>query len=95
MTFAITVSGDNDAPVANDDVRTIAEDQVATDLSVRGNDSDPDADALTITEVGNPLKGTATIVANDVRYVPDANANGADSLAIRCPTARVEQTPRR
>ncbi len=80
VTFQITVSGDNDAPVADDDARTVAEDQAVTALSVLGNDSDPDGDPLTITAVSNPPKGTASIVGNDVLYVPDANANGADAF---------------
>ena len=52
-----------------------------TALSVRGNDSDIEGDPLTITGVRNPSKGTASIVGNDVRYVPDANAFGRDTFA--------------
>ena len=79
VTFQITVLP-NEAPVANDDVRSLTEDQAAAALSVLGNDSDPDGDPLTIAAVTNPPKGTATIVGNDVRYVPDANASGADTF---------------
>jgi VCBS repeat-containing protein len=80
VTFQITVSGANDAPIANDDARTVTEDQAATALSVRSNDSDPDGDVLTITAVGNPPKGTASIVSNDIRYIPDANTWGIDTF---------------
>jgi large repetitive protein len=81
VTFQITVSGANDAPVAGNDARTVVEDQANVALSVLGNDTDPDGDPLTITAVTGGTKGTATIAANDVRYLPAANAVGTDTIS--------------
>ena len=80
VTFQITVAGDNDLPVATNDARTIIEDQGGTSLSVLANDTDADGDALTVTAVTGATKGTATVVANDVRYLAAANAHGTDTF---------------
>jgi VCBS repeat-containing protein len=54
-TLTITINGNNDAPVAQDDAETTDQDTVVSDsvLVDNGNgvDSDPDGDALTVTEV--------------------------------------------
>jgi hypothetical protein len=70
----------NDAPNAVNDSASVNEDGVA-DIAVRGNDTDADGHALTITAVSNPPNGTATINANGtIRYTPDPNFNGSDSF---------------
>ena len=79
-TFSISIEAVDDAPVANNDARTVTEDQAAVALSVASNDSDAEADPVTITSVSGATKGTATISANDVWYVPHANAYGTDTF---------------
>ncbi|WP_205699225.1 Ig-like domain-containing protein [Conexibacter sp. SYSU D00693] len=78
---AVTVRPANDAPVATD--RTLAAEEDATSLfEVRG--TDVDGDSLTYTVSRPATKGTVTCEADgDCRYVPNANANGADSFAFR------------
>ena len=63
-------------PVADDDVRTVAEDSGATSFDVLANDSDPEEDGFGITDVSDPANGTATIVdgsPDKVSYAPDPN----------------------
>ena len=77
--FTITVSGQgNRAPTAQNDQGITAED-TALDLNVLVNDTDPDNDALSITQVSNPLHGTVSVNADGtVRYNPEANFHGND-----------------
>ena len=54
-TATINVAPTSDAPIALDDTATTAEDTPVI-IGVLGNDSDPDGDTLTITEVaGQPI----------------------------------------
>lgn len=48
--FDITVANVNDAPIAEDDMAVTAEDTTAI-VNVLANDSDPDGDALVVTEI--------------------------------------------
>ncbi len=56
---AITVTSVNDAPIANADVFTLAEDSEAQAIDVLSNDTDVDADTLTVTGVFAVQHGTA------------------------------------
>ncbi|KIC12156.1 hypothetical protein RA19_02600 [Leisingera sp. ANG-M1] len=79
-TVKVNVSAVNDAPVANADSVTVAEDGSLT-FDPRGNDSDPEGTALSITSLGTPAHGTAQINADGtVTYVPDADFFGSDSF---------------
>lgn len=71
----------NRPPVAVND-STSATCGTAVAVNVLGNDSDPDNDPLTITSVGTPGKGTASIVAGRIVYTPTNNAacTGTDSF---------------
>ena len=72
----ITVTAVNDAPVANDDTATTAEDTMV-EINVLGNDTDPDTgDVLSITGVSNSTNGIAVIVAGKVQFTPAANFVG-------------------
>ncbi|NHA01974.1 tandem-95 repeat protein [Nocardioides sp. W3-2-3] len=62
-----------DGPVAVDDAVTVTEDASAVALDVLANDSDADGDALHPAIATQPLHGTAQVVADVVRYTPDAN----------------------
>ncbi|UWQ81545.1 tandem-95 repeat protein (plasmid) [Leisingera sp. S132] len=79
-TVTVTVTGVNDAPVANADSVTVAEDGSLT-FDPRSNDSDPEGTALSITGLGTPAHGSVQINADGtVTYVPDANYFGSDSF---------------
>lgn len=74
-------SGGNQPPVAGNDSASVAEDG-SVDINVLADDSDPDGDALAVTGVSNPPHGNASINGDDsIRYVPDANYNGADNFS--------------
>jgi len=83
-TVTLTVSPANDAPVAAGDAATTAEDTAVT-VDVLANDKDVDSDAITVTAVGTPANGTATVLtgaeAGRVRYTPKANFVGHDSVS--------------
>ncbi|MDO6469992.1 cadherin-like domain-containing protein, partial [Neptunomonas phycophila] len=69
----------NDGPDAIDDSFNGEEDvpytMTANDLL--GNDTDPDSDPLTVTEVSNPTNGTVVLNADGtVTFTPDENFNG-------------------
>jgi VCBS repeat-containing protein len=70
-TIAVTVTGENDAPVAVADTATTDENSPVT-VNVLANDHDPDDGAvLTVTAASAPSgQGTATIVGNQVQFDP-------------------------
>ncbi|WP_370073885.1 Ig-like domain-containing protein [Salipiger bermudensis] len=75
-----TTDATDGLPVAEDDTATTDED-VAVVVDVLSNDSDPDGDALTVTEA-TASNGTVTI--NDdgtLTYTPDADYNGSDEIS--------------
>lgn len=65
----------NCPPVAANDDATTAED-TPVEISVLGNDTDPDGDTLTVTGVAEPVRGTATHTASTVTYTPDPDVCG-------------------
>ncbi|MDO7086205.1 Ig-like domain-containing protein, partial [Pseudocolwellia sp. AS88] len=82
-TFTLTVN--NIAPVAQDDVFTGDEDQVITG-NLRSNDNDPDNDITSIdtTPVSGPSQGTVILSSDgSFTYTPNADANGTDSFTYR------------
>ena len=70
-TLTITITGTNDGPVANADSDTTSE-NAAIDVDVLANDTDVDDGAvLTVTAASAPAgQGTASVVANQVRFDP-------------------------
>lgn len=70
----------NGVPVAQNDQATVDFNSSGTPIDVLANDSDPDNDALTITAVGAPAHGVATISGGVVSYAPAADYSGADSF---------------
>ena len=78
-TVSLTVDPVNDAPAAVDDAASVAEDGSVL-VNVLANDTDADGDSLTLVSVGTPGNGTAIIEAGQIRYTPDADFNGADSV---------------
>jgi VCBS repeat-containing protein len=90
-TVTVTVAGQNDAPVAVNDVFSTPEDTPVT-FDPRANDSDIDGNALTITQingaaitVGVPVTvtgGTVTLNANGtLTFAPALNYNGSPSFS--------------
>ncbi|MEM8514010.1 VCBS repeat-containing protein, partial [Massilia sp. MP_M2] len=81
--FTLTVA--NIAPIAAADSAAGSEDGVITG-NVLANDSDPDADALTVdtVPVQGPQHGVLVLNADgSFSYTPDPNYNGSDSFTYR------------
>ncbi len=95
-TVTVTVNPVNDAPVAVDDKATTAEDQALV-VDVVRNDTDIDSSALQLSKiVDGPTNGTAEIDAEtgQIRYTPNENYNGADSLTYEVSDGELTSTAR-
>ncbi|MBC7384053.1 MAG: tandem-95 repeat protein [Bacteroidia bacterium] len=69
----------NRAPDANDDyVSTRRNTQVT--INELANDNDPDGDPLTVSIIRGPVNGTSILVGSNIRYTPNSNFGGTDSL---------------
>ncbi|MFO0747235.1 MAG: Ig-like domain-containing protein [Myxococcota bacterium] len=76
----VTVTPQNDRPVAGDDGATTPT-GVAVTVSVLDNDSDVDGDELTISRiVFEPEGATAVIVGDSIKVTPDADTTGPITL---------------
>jgi VCBS repeat-containing protein len=82
-TVTLTITGANDAPIANDDTASTNEDTalVLAAASLSANDTDVDGDALTVTSVGGAVGGTVSLAAGNITFTPTANYNGPASFA--------------
>lgn len=79
-TVTINVAAVNDAPVAQDNSASTAFNTAVT-ISVLGNDSDVDGDALTVTAASTPANGSTTINGdNTITYTPATGFTGSDSF---------------
>ncbi|MDH3967696.1 MAG: Ig-like domain-containing protein, partial [Rhodospirillales bacterium] len=82
-TVTITVSGQQDPPVAVDDSYTTDEDVTLSVAApgVLANDSDPDGDSITAVLNTGPANGTLVLNTNgSFDYTPNADFNGTDSF---------------
>src|SRR5205823_5272119 len=79
-TVSLTVTAVNDAPVANAQTVTTAED---TAKAIVLTATDVDGDPLTYAIVAAPTHGALSGVAPTVTYTPAANYNGADSVTFK------------
>lgn len=79
-TVTITVNPVNDAPVANNQSVTTAED---TPVSITLTGSDSDGNTLTYTVVALPQFGILSGTAPNLIYTPNANYFGPDSFTFR------------
>ena len=71
----------NEPPVAGDDTYHVPQDDAGMVLPVGDNDSDPDGDDLTISELVQPEHGTVTFGPDgEVIYTPDAGYFGPDQF---------------
>ncbi|MEO3761589.1 Ig-like domain-containing protein, partial [Mycobacterium sp. B14F4] len=83
-TVTITVTPVNDAPVANPDTYTTAEDTSVL-IDAVGNDTDPDGDSLDRKLVTGPAHGTLAEINDGPNsggwtYTPDADFRGTDTF---------------
>ena len=74
-TVSVTVTCDDDPPTAVADSATVTEDDAATAVDVRANDTDPDGGPLSIESVTKPADGTVAITGGGtgLTYRPDAD----------------------
>ena len=95
-TVVITVTPVNDAPVAADDLYSVAVNgtlSVDATAGVQANDSDIDGDPLTVTITQNPAKGQLTPNANgSFTYVPNADFHGTDIFTYTVNDGTVDST---
>ena len=82
-TVFITVTGQNDLPVAANDTVNVNK-NASIEIDVLGNDADSDGNLAlaTVTIVSQPLNGTATVNSpgGTITYVPNSFYFGGDSL---------------
>ncbi|UCE03716.1 MAG: tandem-95 repeat protein, partial [Candidatus Latescibacterota bacterium] len=82
-TVTLTLLPVNDAPAAQDDYYTVAEDGTRNEPApgVLANDVDVDADALTVTPTSAPANGSLTLNADgSFVYTPAPDFDGLDSF---------------
>jgi len=80
-TLTVTVTSVNDAPVGVADAETISANAELTTIDVISNDTDIEADTLTITEVSTSGSGTVVITSNKIDYTPGANYIGTENIS--------------
>jgi outer membrane protein OmpA-like peptidoglycan-associated protein len=71
----------NRAPVAVNDTASVRRNAGATLIPVLANDSDPDADTLTVTSLTTPANGSVTNSGNGVLYTPRTGFVGTDTFS--------------
>jgi gliding motility-associated-like protein len=91
-TITISVTAVNDAPTANGQSVSLAEDAIEKQITVTG--SDIEGSALTFVKVTNPSNGTVTLIAPNIfRYVPNANFNGQDAFTFKSNDGTLDSSP--
>ncbi|RVB39935.1 Ig-like domain-containing protein, partial [Mesorhizobium sp. M7A.F.Ca.CA.001.06.1.1] len=89
-TATLTVTPVNDAPVAADDIASVAEGGSVV-VSVLANDTDVDGDALTPILVTEPTNGTLTLNPDgSFTYAPKANFVGTDGFTYKASDGTAE-----
>ncbi len=86
-TVSITVTAVNDAPVANSQSVTTAEDAAKAITLVA---TDVDGNALTYSIVAAPAHGTLTGTIPNLTYTPAANYNGSDNFTFKANDGTVD-----
>ena len=87
-TFKVIVTEVNDAPVANNDLNFITNEDTTATLNVLNNDTDPDlstnplTETMTILAVNNVDHATVSIInsGKKLSFTPDANWNGTEEF---------------
>ena len=89
VAVTIEVAGVNEAPVAAPDTAVTSED-ASVAVSVLANDTDPDADALTVAVRDAPLFGSVRAQAdNTLLYTPRNDFNGKDVFSYAASDGRL------
>ena len=92
-TVSITVTPVNDAPVAANDLVTVAEDSGPTAILVLANDTDVDG-TLTAVLITGPSHGTVLLNSDgSFSYTPAANYSGSDSFIYRASDGLLDSSP--
>lgn len=78
-TGEVAVTVNSRPPVAAPDSARVIIGQ-SVDIDVLANDADPEGDPVTLISVTAPLRGTAEIVGQQIRYTPDASGSGSDTF---------------
>jgi hypothetical protein len=78
--LSVMVSAVNDAPIANDDSLSVAQDSPSTSVNVLANDSDIDGDLLTIRSFEYSGEGQVSISNNQLHYTPMAGFAGSETI---------------
>jgi len=93
---AVTVTPVNDAPVAVDDSATTTEDAAVplSAASLLANDSNLEADTLTLSAVGSATNGAVSLLGGSVTFSPDANFFGEASFEYTVSDGTVSDTGR-
>ena len=86
-TVSISINSVNQAPTANGQSVTTAED---TQLTITLTGSDPDGDMLNFLVTAGPSNGTLGGTGASRTYTPAPNFNGADSFTFRVNDGRVD-----
>ena len=86
-TVTITVTAVNDAPVAEDQSVTTAEDTAKTITLVA---TDVESDPLTYAIVVQPAHGSVSLVGNIATYTPALNYTGSDSFTFKANDGTVD-----
>jgi hypothetical protein len=81
VTVTLTITGVDDPPNAVDDLANAVEEQMV-DVDVVANDSDVEADPLSVVAVSAPAHGTIAIVANHVQWTPALDRT--DPTSVTC-----------
>ncbi|USF87813.1 Ig-like domain-containing protein [Candidatus Endoriftia persephone] len=89
---SITIEPVQDAPVADAQAVTTAEDS-AVAITLSG--SDADNDSLTYTVIGQPTHGALIGTAPNLTYTPDLNFNGQDSFTFKVNDGSADSTEAR
>ncbi len=76
---SVNINAINDAPKAMLDFLQ-ARSEVAVEVDLVGNDTDPDGDVLAVGRVGAPLHGTISLIGNLLRYASEPGFIGIDYL---------------
>ena len=79
-TVTVTVTNVSDPPDAADDTVEIETSSAGNVLTVLDNDTDPDGDTLTITDITQPGHGGASFTASQITYTPTAGYDGPDEI---------------
>jgi large repetitive protein len=79
-TASVTVAAVNDAPACPAQSLTTNED---TEATITPTCTDAEGDPITLEIVTQPTDGTASIVGNSIRFIPNVDANGPDSFTYR------------